>query len=228
MTVLKQTRFTDRLQKKVEPIWKHTHLHPFVQGIKEGTLPAERFSYYMKQDFVYLKDYAKLFALGSIKATDLEMMSKFAALLNDTLHTEMNLHREYCAELGISAEELDREKPSPVNLAYTHYMLKAGQHGSLAELIACLLPCMWSYREIGRKLKEEIGDLSSHPYQRWIEMYASEEFGELADWLIEELDCMAEGKSEKELEVLQEHFVTTSRFEFMFWDMVYYGHDWPV
>ncbi|MCK6256024.1 thiaminase II [Fictibacillus sp. KIGAM418] len=228
MTKSKEERFTDRLHRNVEPIWMHTHLHPFVQGIKDGSLPKERFGYYMKQDYVFLKDYAKLFALGTIKSKDTETMSWFSSLLHETLNTEMDLHREYCHEIGIEPEELEAEQASPINLAYTRYMLNASQQGTLAELISCMLPCMWSYHEIGTLLKREAGSLAEHPYTRWIEMYASEEFGALAQWLINELNKLAKDKTEQELAVLEEHFLTTSRFEFMFWDMVYYGHGWPV
>ncbi|MDN4075598.1 thiaminase II [Fictibacillus terranigra] len=228
MTKLKQEPFTERLYKSVEPVWKHTHLHPFVQGIKDGSLPKERFAYYMKQDYVYLKDYAKLFAFGAIKAKDAETMTWFSSLLHETLNTEMDLHRAYCSDIGIQSEELEEEKATPINLAYTRYMLNASQHGTLAELISCLLPCMWSYHEIGSALKREAGSLEDHPYAQWIEMYASEEFGGLAQWLINKLNRLAEGMTEQELTVLEEHFLTTSRFEFMFWDMVYYGHEWPV
>ncbi|MDM5197838.1 thiaminase II [Fictibacillus enclensis] len=223
-----QDRFTRQLHDRVLQVWEHIHRHPFVQGIKDGSLPMECFMFYMKQDYVFLKDYAKLFALGAVKAEDTETIKWFSGLLHETLHTEMDLHRSYCKEIGIGEEELENEKATPINLAYTRYMLAASQQGSLAELVSCLLPCMWSYHEIGTMLKREAGNLSGHPYGPWIEMYASEDFGSLSCWLKDKLDEWAEGKTNQELEALQNHFLTTSRFEYMFWDMVYYGHEWPV
>ncbi|MFC7393940.1 thiaminase II [Scopulibacillus cellulosilyticus] len=221
--------FTERLSKNIEPIWAKIHDHPFVQGIGNGTLPQETFAYYMKQDYVYLIDYAKLFAIGSIKARDIETMGWFARLLHETFNTEMDLHRQYASEFGITREELERTEPTPINLAYTRYMLHVAQNGSLSELVSCLLPCMWSYWEIGKELYAYNGEsLSKNPYAKWIEMYASDDFGELCQWLIECLDKQTNGKPEFELQVLEKHFQTTSRYEYMFWNMVYEQHEWPI
>ncbi|WP_010096587.1 thiaminase II [Ornithinibacillus scapharcae] len=222
-------KFTDRLYENVQPIWEKNHNHPFVQGIGKGTLDRDKFVYYMKQDYVYLIDYAKLFAAGVIKARELEEMGKFAQILHETLHIEMDLHRKFAAEFGISREELEETKPTPVNIAYTRYMLNVAQNGSLAEVVACLLPCAWDYWEIGRLLKKQYKDtLASNPYAKWIETYDSETFGEGAKWLINLMNELAEGKPERELAVLEEHFQMTSKYEYLFWDMNYYKQEWPI
>ena len=36
-------RFTERLRRRVEPIWEAQHQHPFVRGLGAGTLDLERF-----------------------------------------------------------------------------------------------------------------------------------------------------------------------------------------
>lgn len=222
-------RFSQRLYEKVKPIWDQTHAHPFVKGLGKGDLDKEAFAFYMKQDYVFLIDYAKLFALGSVKAKDLDTMAWFGKLLHETLHTEMELHRQYAERLGIPREQLEDAKPTPINLAYTRYMLHIAYNGSLEELISSLLPCIWSYWEIGKTLMIKYPVSSEHPfYGEWIRMYASDEFGSLAQWLIEELDRLTEGKPERELAILEEHFLNTSRFEYMFWDMVYTAEDWPL
>jgi thiaminase (transcriptional activator TenA) len=221
--------FSQILYEKVKDIWTQTHQHPFVTGMGKGDLPIESFIRYMKQDYVFLIDYSKLFALGTIKAKDMDTMSTFAKLLHDTLHGEMELHRQYAEKFGITKEQLEETKPTPINLAYTRYMLNVAHTGSLEELVSALLPCMWSYWEIGKMLKKQYPGSEEHPlYGEWVTMYASEEFGFLASWLINLLDNLAEGKSKCELKILEEHFLTTSRFEYMFWDMVYQGGDWPV
>ncbi|WP_223587717.1 thiaminase II [Neobacillus bataviensis] len=222
-------KFSQRLYQKVEDIWKKTHQHPFVVGMGTGELPVESFIRYMKQDYVFLIDYSKLFALGVVRAGDLETMAAFAKLLNETLHGEMELHRQYAERFGITHQQLEETKPTPINLAYTRYMLNVAQNGSLEELIAALLPCMWSYWEISKMLADNYPNSINHyQYGDWVKMYSSSEFGELASWLINLLDAYADGKPERELAILEEHFLTTSRFEYMFWDMVYEGGDWPV
>ncbi|MGG1364276.1 thiaminase II [Priestia megaterium] len=220
-------KFSERLYEKLQPIWRQNHNHPFVQGMGDGTLEKEKFRFYMIQDYLYLIDYAKLFAIGAMKATDLQTMGKFAALLDSTLNEEMSLHREYAKKFEISEKELEKAQPSPTTLAYTHYMLHVGQSGTLAELVAALLPCMWSYWEIGKELSEKPG-ANNEFYREWIEMYSSKEFGELATWCINLFDSLAEEKSEAELEKLEEIFLNTTRFEYMFWDMAYNEAMWPI
>lgn len=220
-------KFSERLYEKLQPIWRQNHNHPFVQGMGDGTLEKEKFRFYMIQDYLYLIDYAKLFAIGAMKATDLQTMGKFAALLDSTLNEEMSLHREYAKKFEISEKELEKAQPSPTTLAYTHYMLHVGQSGTLAELVAALLPCMWSYWEIGKELSEKPG-ANNEFYREWIEMYSSEEFGELATWCINLFDSLTEDKSEAKLEKLEEIFLNTTRFEYMFWDMAYNEAMWPI
>ncbi|MGG2089912.1 thiaminase II [Priestia aryabhattai] len=220
-------KFSERLYEKLQPIWRQNHNHPFVQGMGDGTLEKEKFRFYMIQDYLYLIDYAKLFAIGAMKATNLQTMGKFAALLDSTLNEEMGLHREYAKKFQISEKELEKAQPSPTTLAYTHYMLHVGQSGTLAELVAALLPCMWSYWEIGKELSEKPG-AENEFYREWIEMYSSEEFGELATWCINLFDSLTEDKSEAELEKLEEIFLNTTRFEYMFWDMAYNEAMWPA
>jgi thiaminase (transcriptional activator TenA) len=222
-------KFSDRLYQNVKEIWEQTHQHPFIVGLGKGGLPVESFINYMKQDYVFLIDYSKLFALGAVKAKGIETMTAFSKLLHETLHSEMDLHRQYAAKFGITDQELENTKATPINLAYTRYMLNVAQNGSLEELISSLLPCMWSYWEIGKMLVQNYPGSSDHSlYGEWVSMYSSDEFGALAMWLIDLLNELAEGKPERDLAVLEEHFMTTSRFEYLFWDMVFKGEDWPV
>lgn len=222
-------KFSQRLFEKVQDVWIKTHQHPFVVGLGTGELPVESFIRYMKQDYIYLIDYSKMFAFGTVKAQDVETMAAFARLLDEILHGEMDLHRQYAERFGITSQELEKTEPLPNNLAYTSYMLKVAQNGGLEELISALLPCMWSYWEIGKMLAETYPGSNKHPlYGDWITMYSSEEFGALSLWLIDILDRLADGKPERELAILEQHFLTTSRFEYMFWDMAYMGGDWPV
>jgi thiaminase/transcriptional activator TenA len=220
--------FSERLYRSVQEIWAKSHRHPFLTEMREGTLNPERFIYYLKQDYVYLIDYAKMFAIGSIKARDLETMVKLAELFHSTLNVEMELHRQYAKRFGVTLEQLEQTRPSPTTIAYTRYMLDAAAQGSLAEVVATLLPCMWSYREIGTSFAKFPGALDHPLYREWILMYSSEEFGGLTDWCIGLMNHLAEGLPERELALLEEHFVVTSKLEYMFWDMAYRQEEWPV
>jgi thiaminase/transcriptional activator TenA len=221
------SRFTERLLAKVSPIWEEILLHPFVRGLGDGSLPVERFAFYMKQDYLFLIEYAKLFAVASTKAYDLQTSAKFAALQEATLNAEMSLHRQYAHKFGITNDDLERTEPSFATLAYTSYMLKVAYQGSLAELVSALLPCMWSYWEIGKHLARLEG-ATEHPlYGEWVSTYSSDEFGALAQWLIEMMDEWADGKNEQELARMETHFLITTRMEYQFWEMAYREELWP-
>ncbi|PAF08879.1 thiaminase II [Shouchella clausii] len=221
-------KFSERIRKNADPIWQASHNHPFVQGIGHGTLELEAFQYYMCQDYKYLIEYSRVIALGTVLAPDLETMSGFAKALDETLNSEMELHRAYAKRLGITREQLEQTVPGPVTLAYSSAMMAEAQKGSLAELIAAILPCAWSYYEIGTALAKIPGATEHEAYGEWVKMYSSPEFGAIADWLIAKLDELAAEKSEAELDRIETIFMNTSRYEYMFWDMAYKQENWPI
>src|SRR5215472_10060145 len=108
------TPFTDIVRARAKKIWQSELSHPFVRGIGDGTLPIDRFRFYLEQDYLFLIEYSRVFALASAKARDLETMALFSGLLNDTLKTEMQLHRDYCKRLGIAESMLASVAASPV------------------------------------------------------------------------------------------------------------------
>ena len=214
-------KFSESLYESVEEIWESYYKHPFVKGIGDGTLEVDKFKFYMIQDYIYLLDYAKVYALGVVKADTEEVMQGFANMVNDILNGEMSIHRSYMKRLGITSEEIKNAKASLTNISYTHYMIAVSQVGSLADLSVSLLSCMWSYLEIGRNLSKNHGATEHEFYGEWIRGYISKEYEECTKWLIDLVDKLAENMSEKELQKLKEIFINTSKYEYMFWDMSY-------
>jgi len=220
--------FSDRLFERVEPVWESYLEHPFVKGIGEGTVEKDKFIHYMKQDYVYLIEYSRVFAIGSQKANNLETMTAFANLLHGTLNFEMDLHREYAAKFGISNEELESTEPSATMTAYTSYMISQAELGGVENAVAAVLACAWSYNWIGKQLATWPGATEHELYGNWVRMYASEGFTQIAENCITLINELTEGKSEGELEKLEEIFIKTSYFEYMFWDMAEHISMWPV
>jgi thiaminase/transcriptional activator TenA len=211
-------RFSDRLRTAAEPVWRAMLEHPFVQSIGDGSIDLERFAFWVREDYLFLIDYARLFALAAARAPDLETMTAFARLCHETLSTEMALHRAYAAGFGISEAQLEDETRSPATAAYTDYLLRTAALGDFAELVAALLPCMWGFNEIGLTLAR--GGLPDQPQcAAWIEMYASPEFTELTSWCRDILDRLADGLPEPVLQRLESAFLTSARHELAFWNM---------
>ncbi len=212
---------SQRLREAARPIWDRCLAHPFVTGIGDGTLPAEKFQYFMLQDYLYLFDYARVFALGVVKARDAALMRTFAQNVDAILGGEMNIHRAYMERLGISEAQVLAVKPALDNLSYTHYMLSVAERGGPAEIAAAILACSWSYAEIGQTLAK-IPGAAEHPfYGEWIQGYASRDYDATNRALIELMDRLAAGAPEEELKYLEEIFVNCSRYELGFWDMAW-------
>lgn len=214
-------KFSQKLYKSVEDIWESYYKHPFVDGIGQGTLEVDKFKFYMIQDYIYLLDYAKIYALGIVKADTEEVMKGFATMVNGILNGEMSIHRSYMKRLGITQEEIKETKASLANISYTNYMLSVSQRGTLAELTVSLLSCMWSYLEIGRHLSKIPGAVDHEFYGEWIRGYISEDYIKLTNWVIDLVDDLAKDLPKRELEKLEEIFINTSKYEYMFWDMSY-------
>lgn len=215
------TSVSVRLHDAAAPVWEECLRHPFVTGIGDGTLDMEKFRYFMLQDYLYLFDYARVFALGVVKARDPELMRVFAANVDAILGGEMKIHRAYMKRLDITEEQVFSVKPALANLSYTNYMLSVAHAGTPMEIVASILACSWSYAEIGQALSA-IPGAAEHPfYGEWIRGYASEEYTATNQALIELMDTLAADATESQLAYLTDVFVNCSRYELGFWDMAW-------
>ena len=208
-----------RLHDAAASIWEACQKHPFVTGIGDGTLAVEKFQHFMLQDYLYLFDYARVFALGVVKARDPELMRTFAANVDAILDGEMKIHRAYMKRLGITEEQVFAVKPALDNLSYTNYMLSVASSGGPMEIVASILACSWSYAEIGQALATIPGALEHPFYGEWIQGYSSEEYAATNQALIELMDSLAANATEEQIAYLTEVFVNCSRYELGFWDM---------
>lgn len=219
--------FTDELYEAAREIWAAQLEHPFVRGLADGSLEESRFERWVLQDYRYLKEFARVFAWAAAKADRLEAMSWYAAVLDLTLNTEMELHRQYAARFGLGTDQLEAEPMWPTTRAYTDFLVRTAADGDMLDLLAALLPCAWGYSWIGRELAR--GERpADQRYADWIEQYASDEFAQATDWLRAELDRLAEHAGPERRQRLTETFVLSSRYEWAFWEMCWNGEAWDV
>ena len=198
--------------------------HPFVQGIADGSLAVDKFRFYLLQDYLYLFDYAKVFAQGVVKSREPEVMRTFAGYVESILGGEMNVHRGYMKRLGITEEQAETVKPSLSNLSYTAYMRAVAAEEGPAEIMAAVLSCALSYEYIAKWIVANYPDAEKHEfYGEWVQSYASEGYAEENVRLTALMEKLAEGYSEQQLQHLTDIFVDCSRYEAMFWDMAWNG-----
>jgi len=218
---------TDALLDIGEPIVEAIVDHPMVARLGDGTLDTAPFEYWVRQDYVYLIEYSRVFAHGAARAPDLQRMGRFAELLDATLNTEMDLHRAYAAEFGISESDLEATEPSPTTQAYTDFLVRTAATRPFGETVAALLPCMWGFRETAERLAAD-GLPDDERYAEWIETYSGEEFAALTDWCLDLTDEIWAGATDAERERHRERFETSMRYEYRFWDAAWHEEEWSV
>lgn len=216
------TSFSEQLKNEVEPIWRRIFDHPFLKEIKDGTLPEETFRQYLIQDYLYLEGFGRTVALALAKAPDSQTFQDLA--LRVMTPVERPLHQKLFAAAGLSIADAENSVQSPVNKAYVDHMLKTASLHGLGPTAAALLPCPWTYH----LLKDEVGQ-SEHPlYGQWTRFYVEGLLeGSVEAWR-GFVDKMAERAGQLELEAMRQAFLSSSRYEFMFWDAAYNRQQWPV
>lgn len=212
---------SETLRRKHAEAWDRIFAHPFVRGIGDGSLPVDRFRFYLGQDYLFLVEYGRVLALAVAKAPDLETMGRLSKVLEATLNGEMDLHRRYSAGFGVSAEALEGTAEAPATHSYTRHLLAVAYSGSLAEILFALLPCAWGYHEAGLRLRDSGAIRDGNLYAEWIRTYSSADYGALAIWLRALADRLAEGLPERETRVLERRYVEGLRHELAFWQMAY-------
>ena len=220
--------FAEELQARHAAIFARVQAHPFVRGIGDGTLPVERFRFYIEQDYVFLIEYARVLALAVAKGRELAGMGFFAELLHATLNVEMALHRGYAAKFGIAEADLAGATAAPTTYAYTRHLLATAYAGSPVEIAAALLPCQWGYGEIGRALAAAGAPADRPLYAEWIAAYAGEEYHRLVAGLIAGFDALAAQEGDAGRRRLADIFLISSRYEWAFWEMAWRLETWPV
>jgi thiaminase/transcriptional activator TenA len=211
--------FSDRLKAGVAAEWRAAHEnHPFVVAMGDGTLSLARFRYYMKQDYLFLIDYCRVLGIACARAPALESMSWWARLLNETLNSEMALHRSFCADFGVTAADLEATEPSPATAAYTAHLVRTAYEDSAAVIAAALLPCQWGYDEIGQRLSRRVRGSADSFHARWVNAYASAEYHELTLWLRTFVDRLGGAAGESERRRIERAFRTSTEMERLFWD----------
>jgi thiaminase/transcriptional activator TenA len=207
--------------RAASPSWESYVGHPFVTGIRDGSLPEAAFKHYLGQDYLFLIHFARAYALAAYKANTLADIRDAAAGMSAIVDTEMALHVEYCAGWGLSEAEMEALPESLATMAYTRYVLEKGHQGDLLDLYVALAPCVIGYGEIGARLASDPATKrDGNPYASWIDMYAGEDYQPVARAHAEILDRLWTHRAGRErVDGLSRVFEEASRLEADFWQM---------
>lgn len=211
----------ERLKKEASAEWRAYAEHPFTDAMAHGSLPEAAFRHYLVQDYLFLIEFARAYALSVYKSPTLDDMREGSAGLSAILDVEMDLHVKLCAGWGLSPADLEGAPPAPEMLAYTRYVLDAGMRGDLLALKVALAPCVIGYAEIATRLSALPGALAANnPYRVWIAEYAGAPYQEVAAKAKAHLDRLAARYATPAREAeLTAIFRVATRLEADFWEM---------
>ena len=214
--------FSDELKIAAAPIWEKIFKHPFLVAIKNGSLPIETFRYYLTQDYLYLEGFARTGAMALAKAPDSETLEELSHRVLTPV--ERPLHHKLLAEAEVTLTSIYEAGPSPTNTAYVNHMIKTASLYGLGPTAAALLPCPWTYH----LLKDEVG-ASDHPlYSQWTEFYVAGFLeNSVAAWR-KFVDQAALTAGPGELNDMRRAFITSSQYEYMFWEAALSRESWPI
>ena len=214
--------FSDELRTAAAPIWEKIFKHPFLVAIKNGSLPIETFRYYLTQDYLYLEGFARTVAMALAKAPDSETLEELSHRVLTPV--ERPLHHKLLSEAEVTLSSIYEAGPSPTNTAYVNHMIKTASLYGLGPTAAALLPCPWTYH----LLKDEVG-ASDHPlYSQWTEFYVAGFLeNSVAAWR-KFVDQAALTAGPGELNDMRRAFITSSQYEYMFWEAALSRESWPI
>jgi thiaminase/transcriptional activator TenA len=220
-----EKKFSAQLKRRADEIWRAIESHPFLRELQAGSLPMDRFTYFILQDYIYLLDFAQVLCHGGAKAPNLETLELFCRHALGAVEVERSFHASFGRSLGLSRAQLDAVAMAPTTRAYIDHLQSVARGGTLGELVAAVLPCYWIYGEVGRRLYK---NRPRRPkiYRDWIGIYASEEFWKPVReqiQLMDRLGAIAPGYEKKRM---SQFFMLSSRYEYLFWEQAYRMEKW--
>ena len=145
------------------------------------------------------------------------MMKRWVSLLNETLNSEMDLHRNFCKDFGISISNLEKTIADTSTKNYCDFLIENANQNSEKFIAVSLLPCQWGYQEIAQNfVKNKFETKSFHKI--WIDSYSSQEYQDVTNWLINHVDEIGKNSNNKEVEKYKQLFSSGIEYEIGFWD----------
>ncbi|PPR09474.1 MAG: Aminopyrimidine aminohydrolase [Alphaproteobacteria bacterium MarineAlpha11_Bin1] len=220
MTVQDNSLF-HRLKIVCSDDWQQYVGHDFVRQLADGSLPENSFRHYLIQDYLFLIQFSRAWALAAFKADNLVEIRSATTSLSGIVDVEMDLHVRYCKDWGLTEAEMESAPEAIETTAYTRYVFERGMAGDLLDLHVALAPCIVGYGEIGTALASDRSTvMEGNPYRSWIEMYAGDEYQGVASGAVTQLDRLGKSKgADARFNDLAANFIQATRLEKAFWQM---------
>ena len=216
-------KWSEQAWQAALPVYNKILNLDFLRELMDGTLPRDKFRFYIQQDALYLNGFGKALAGIASRLEKPEHMGAFVAFAGDTMAVERGMHQSFFDVLG----KLEDLEASPTCLLYTSYMLKQLSGAPVETALASVLPCFWVYKEVGDHILAN-QTKGANQYQSWIDTYGGDEYGAAVTSAIAICDELADACTEAQREAMTRAYVLCTKMEWMFWDSAYKLEQWPV
>ena len=223
---LPEAKFTESLWTSIGDVYDRILNHPFIRGLIDGSLGEEVFRFYVIQDALYLRDFARGLALLGAKAPCDQWLMMFVEHARDAIVVERALHESFFRDWQLTDEQVYATPMAPNNLLYTSYLLRVAYDRPFPEILGSFLPCYWIYWEVGKELERQGSPKAL--FRRWIETYSSEQYGSIVRQVVQVMNQVSQGLKEEDLRLVRDHFRVTSKLEYLFWDMGFHKQTWVI
>lgn len=210
-------QFLNELEQAIEPIFQKIITHPFNLQLANGSLPEEKFRFYISQDMYYIGEDSRAIVALAAKAPSHSQMMEFVEFAKEGLEIERALHTEFGAVFHIQYPE----KIALTTEAYANFLLSTVAYKSFPEAMAAILPCFWLYNKVAAHIYENAAQ-ENNKYQKWIDTYSGAAFDETTRVLKESTASLAEENNENMRKAMIRLFVRSSEYEWLFWDAAYH------
>lgn len=204
-------------------IWKGYLEHPFIKELADGTLLEEKFLHYLIQDTLYLREYARVFAMAMYRSTSIEEIRAFYSILAFVNDGEGSFRLDWLEREGLSTSAVDKMLMAEENRAYCSFMLEVAEQQGMTEILMAVLPCMFSYKWIFEKVAKGTPGVQKSKYWPFIEGYISESYADDCRTWAAFTEARLQNCTEEEMARLSDLFRRSSAYETGFWDMSYRG-----
>ena len=216
-------KWSEQAWQAALPVYNKILKLDFLRELMDGTLPHDKFRFYVQQDALYLNGFGKALAGIAARLENPAHMGAFVTFAGDTMAVERDMHQSFFDVLG-KPEELE---PSPTCLLYTSYMLKQLADAPVETAMASVLPCFWVYKEVGDYILAN-QTKGANQYQNWIDTYGGDEYGAAVEKAIAICDELAAECTQKQRDAMTKSYVICTKMEWMFWDSAYKLEQWPI
>ncbi len=187
--------------------WEVATHHPFLEAVREGTLPRQAFATWLVQDYLFACDELSFQARLLARAPRPDQALLIKGLL--AMEAELAWFEAQAQQWHLSLDA----SPHPVTAAYGAFLSSLDQRPYAAAMTA-LWAVELAYLEAWRSAAP-----GEPPYQPFVERWTSPAFADFVSHLQQAAQAaLASGQSDQEA---KEVFLEVARLERAFWEMAW-------